>query len=166
MRTGEMGLLIAFNRWVNHRLLDTAEALTDDQFRDPASPTNLGLRASLVHMLDIEWSWRLLISSRKGEDTGVLSPDDFPTLTELRRRWAQDEAEMDAWFAMLTDTELDANVAPEGSTRHLPRWQFLMHVLMHSRQLQGDVATILSTLGHSPGDIDFLVFLGERQAAP
>jgi uncharacterized damage-inducible protein DinB len=140
MRTGEMGLLIAFNRWVNHRLLDTAEALTDDQFRDPASPT--------------------------GEDTGVLSPDDFPTLTELRRRWAQDEAEMDAWFAMLTDTELDANVAPEGSTRHLPRWQFLMHVLMHSRQLQGDVATILSTLGHSPGDIDFLVFLGERQAAP
>ena len=42
----------------------------------------------------------------------------------------------------------------------------ITHVLVHSAQHAAEVAELLTQLGHSPGDLDFMEFLDETRAGP
>ena len=164
MRADETRLQIAFDQWVNRRLLDTAEALTEAQYLSGVAPTNWPLHASLVHLIDTEWGYRLILSGTGDADQAAMQPEDFATLASLRTRWDEEDAAMTAWAASLADDDLDGTIVLGDGIPPLRRWTILHHMLMHSRQLQADVATILSGYGHSPGDLDFFDFLQEWAA--
>ncbi len=59
MRTGEVLSLFDYMYWANRRLLDATERLPAGGFMASAAATTRDLRATLVHELDVEWSWRL-----------------------------------------------------------------------------------------------------------
>jgi uncharacterized damage-inducible protein DinB len=145
--------------WANGRILDATGTLGDAEFVDSTGETVRDLRTTLVHQLDVEWSWRLKLQGRIAEVTVDLHPADFPDLATLRTRWQQDEAEMRNWLSVLKDEDL-AMIPETGDVRDVfPLWHFLVHVQMHSAQSRADAATILTNLGASPGDYDFLDFL-------
>ncbi|CAN5672590.1 hypothetical protein BH23CHL7_BH23CHL7_18330 [soil metagenome] len=147
--------------WVNHRLLDATERLPPDQLA-ALGPTSRDLRATLVHELDVEWSWRLAIQGTPIEELGddvELRADDYPDIASIREHWARDEAEMRDWLSSLTDAALEEAVTPSLFGRPLPLREFLLHILYHAAQQQADAATLLTAAGGSPGEIGYLEYL-------
>ena len=163
MRNTEMSVLFDYMYWVNHRVLDLAEQLPEGGFLALSAGTTRDLRATLVHELDVEWSWRLNLQGRLSEAEEDLRPEDYPDLANVRAHWDRDEAEMRAWLASLDDDQLAAPVYSKLTNRTRPLWQFLMHIVIHSAQQQADAATLLSSAGHSPGELGFLQFLRTRE---
>lgn len=167
MRKVDIVHLFEYLYWANARLLDAAVLLPVERFTEPTSVTTRDLRATLVHELDVEWSWRLNLHGKPMEDWGAdedLRPEDYPDVASLREHWQRDEAEMRAWLEALGDDDLTA-VTDSAFTRDArPLWQYLVHIVMHAAQQQADAATLLTLAGRSPGDLGYGSYLA-RQAS-
>jgi len=145
--------------WVNARLLEAADELPSAAFTAPDPATVRDLRASLVHELDVEWSWRLNLQGRLTEDIADLRPEDFPDVGTIRDRWRLDEAEMRAWLGPMTEDDLADEVDSGLSGDRRPLWRYLMHIVIHAAQQQSDAATLLTLVGQSPGELGYGEFL-------
>ncbi|MDQ3689057.1 MAG: hypothetical protein M3406_03300, partial [Chloroflexota bacterium] len=82
----------------------------------------------------------------------------LPTIDELRERWNEEWAAVDAWLPTLTDGFVGYSY--EG----VPVWQMLVHVVNHGTQHRAEAATLLTAEARSPGELD-LVHYAEGQAA-
>lgn len=150
--------LVDFTYWGDHHLLDVAERLTPEQWSAASLITERGLRATLVHTLDVEWSWRLRLMRRPKAEWGPdveLREADYPDVATLRAHWKRDEAEMRGWLASLDDAALERD-HDIGDKRLLPLWTYIVHIVTHSQQQRSDAAILLTRAGHSPGNIEFL----------
>jgi uncharacterized damage-inducible protein DinB len=152
--------------WVRDRVLDAAASIGPGAFVSTDTPTVRDLRSTLVHELDVQWSWRERL---RGEDpqfwdtAAELKPEDYPNVEALRDHWRRDESAMRAWLGGLRDDDLAA--AQTGDGLHgLPLWIFLVHLTTHGIQQFADAATILTAQGASPGGIEFLDFVEARGA--
>jgi len=159
MQTADVQSLFDYMYWVNRRLLDAAARLSAADFVKTEALTTRDLRSTLVHELDVEWSWRLRLQGRSDEDEAELRPEDYPDLAALRSHWERDKAEMRAWLATLTDEDFARIITPEPMKHPFALWQYLTHILMHAAQQQADAATLLSLAGQSPGELGYLEFL-------
>jgi uncharacterized damage-inducible protein DinB len=54
--------------------------------------------------------------------------------------------------------------APDGSPRQAKRWHILAHLLNHSTQHRTELARYLTDSGYSPGDLDLLDLLVNKDA--
>jgi uncharacterized damage-inducible protein DinB len=159
MRHADIAILVDYMYWVDWRILTSANELTPEQFAAPTEVTTRDLRATLVHELDVESSWRLHLQGRGDEDQAELDPTDYRDLPSLEDRWRQDEAEMRAWIETLTDEALATTVESDLSGEVRPRWQFIVHIVMHSIQQASDAATLLTLADASPGELSFGEYL-------
>jgi len=162
MNKADVPHLFNYMYWANSRLLEAAAALPRDQFVEPGTVTTRDLRATLVHELDVEWSWRLALQGTSSEEFDALPdlrPEDYADVAALREHWVRDEADMRAWLAQMTDDQLAADATPALSGRALPMWRFLLHICFHAAQQQADAATLLTLRGRSPGDLGYLEWL-------
>ena len=69
---------------------------------------------------------------------------------------------MRAYLAGLTDDDLTATIQytrTEGVQLETPLWQILLHVINHGTQSRSEAAVLLTQFGHSPGDLDYMIFL-------
>lgn len=164
MRQSDLRELFRFNYWANRQLLKTAASLTPAQWTAPSDITTRDLRATLVHALDVEWSWRLRLQHRPKDEWASdkeSRQDDYPDVTSLAAHWANDEAQMLAWIGSLDDATLAADAAIS-EAHHLPLWYYLMHIITHSQQQRADAAILLTRSGHSPGNIEFLDYAATK----
>lgn len=71
---------------------------------------------------------------------------------------------MRSYLAGLTDDDLTSIIrySRTGGTRlETPLWQILLHVINHGTQTRSEAAVLLTQFGHSPGDLDYMIFLRE-----
>jgi uncharacterized damage-inducible protein DinB len=158
MRRVDVTALLDFNYWADRHLLGVAAKLTPEQWVAPSDITERSIRGTLVHTLDVEWSWRLRLMRRPKEEWGPdaeMKSEDFPDVATLRERWSRDEAEMRAWLVTQDDETLERDI-DIGDKLLLPLWTFLVHIVTHSQQQRSDAAILLTRAGHSPGNIEFL----------
>ncbi len=159
MRATEAATLFDHLYWVRDRILDAASSAVD-VFTDATPSTTRDLRATLVHELDVEWSWRERL---KGADWNEWGPDaelraeDYPSIVAIAEHWRRDEQETRAWLAGMTDGDLDAG--PVRAEDRQPLWHYVLHLYSHGLQQFSEAAVLLSAAGHSPGDIGFLEFI-------
>jgi uncharacterized damage-inducible protein DinB len=129
---------------------------------DSQNPERRGLRGTLVHALFAEWIWR-----HRWEGTSPnyrLKPEDFPNFESLRARWKEEEKLLMAFVENLTEERLHAKfnyTSTEGKPSTRVLWQAMVHLVNHGTQHKTEAAAILTSLGHSPGDIDMIWFAGE-----
>jgi len=164
MRVSEATTLFDYLYWMRDTVLRAAAELETDAFTDRDTVTSRDLRATLVHELDVQWSWRERLRGADWEEWGEaaeLRGDDYPTVAAVSEHWARDERETRAWLAGLTDADLDAPpVRDEDRAQSL--WVFVMHLVSHAIQQFSEAAVLLTRAGHSPGDIGFLEFMQSR----
>lgn len=164
MRTTDATMLFDYLYWTRDTVLRAATELSADAFISTDTVTTRDLRATLVHELDVQWSWRERLRGADwaewGEDAD-LKAGDYPTVQAVADHWRRDETDMRAWLASLTDADLDAPPPRDEDT--LPLWHFVMHLVSHGIQQFSEVAVLLTRAGHSPGDIGFLEFVGRRE---
>ncbi len=155
--------LYDYNYWANERILRTTEKASDADFIAPTKHSYGSLRGTLAHILAAEWIW---LSRWQGvSPTALLGENDFPTLASLRGRWREEEQKMRAFVGALRDEDFTRVIqykSVRGDPFARPFWQMLTHVVNHGTQHRGEAAAMLTEFGHSPGDLDFTVFLNER----
>lgn len=168
MTPADLRLLFDHLYWTRDRLLGAA-AVDPAGLTDPSPLTIRDLRATLVHELDVEWSWRVRLAgpdpTQFSPDDEELNPADYADVDAIAARWATDEAEMRAWLASLDEAALAGPCHAEASRSH-PLWFHLQHLYTHALQQFSDAAAVLTRTGHSPGEIDFLEFVQDRLDPP
>ena len=163
MRRRDLETLFDFSYWMRDRVLEHAARLTPAEFRAPSGVTTRDLRRTLVHTLDVEWSWRARL---QGQPEEVWKRDlplkDYQTCTALAEHWRRDEVEMRAWLATLDDDrlaatfDLESNKVMAAPKERYPLWYYVLHVQTHTTQQLGDAAVLLTRMRHSPGNMEFL----------
>ena len=163
MNKDDILTLYAYNSWANARILNATAQVTTEQFLAPASYSHGGLRGTLVHTLYAEWIWR-----RRWEGhspVAWLQAEDFPTVEALRTQWNTEEQALLQFVENVSDEALNDTLEyrkTNGEARENILWHLMVHLVNHGTQHRSEAAAMLTELGHSPGDIDLIVFLREE----
>ncbi len=153
--------LFEYNYWATRLILRAADGLSQGQFLSPAQVSFGSLRGTLVHVFGTEQLWRQ--RCQEGVSPSALPAEvDFPDLASLSRAWEQEERTMRAYLASLSDDDLGSTIRYT-TTRGVPYenllWQVLAHVVNHGTQFRSEAGVVLTEMGHSPGDVDFIFFI-------
>ncbi|HUF38998.1 MAG TPA: DinB family protein [Anaerolineales bacterium] len=163
MNPDDITTLIRFNFWADDRLIRACERLPWDEFARPITPDPGwgSLLGVLVHILDTEFGWRGVLQAR--DDDKILAESDFSDMAALRARWDVEKA---AWLDFVDGlTGADLEKAYRGELDDGPNvWQVIVHVITHGIQHRSEAAMVLTGYGHSPGELDFAVFMQENLA--
>jgi uncharacterized damage-inducible protein DinB len=166
MTPEEMRTLYEYNAWANHRSLEAASNLTNEQFTKPMGSSFGSVRDTLAHIFSAEWIWLERFHGR--------SPKAFPDASEfenvaiLRAKWAEQDARLLAFVAKLTQDDL--NRVMEYNTMKFgmysnPLWQSMQHVVNHGTYHRGQITTLLRQLGAQPILTDLMHYYRERSMA-
>jgi uncharacterized damage-inducible protein DinB len=174
MNIDEIKLLYEYNDWADARILAACARVSPEQYAAP-TPTvtgHDGLRATMVHMLDNLWQWRITLQGYYAEpladeaayDATELHEDAFPTLAALQARWQIEQRELRAHLDTLIEETLNGRIryVIPGAVRDHVVWHILLDVIFHAMQHRTEAAALLTGYGQSPGDLDFTLFLNER----
>jgi uncharacterized damage-inducible protein DinB len=158
-RVREILQLYEYNRWANHRVLDAASALWEEDFTRDLGSSFGSVRDTLVHILASEWIW---LSRWEGRSPREI-PHGWATsgYAELRSHWTDVEERQRRFVAELTDARLDEVVSYRNTSDeqfHAPLWQMLRHVVNHSTYHRGQVITMLRQLGAEACSTDLILF--------
>lgn len=166
MTPQEIRILFDYNAWANHRSLEAAATVSDEQFIRPLASSFSSLRDTLAHICSAEWIWHQRFQG--------ISPSAFPDLSmlttahDLSAYWAQQESALLAFVARLKQDDLDREMEymtlKFGAYKN-PVWQSMQHVVNHGTYHRGQVTTLLRQLGAKPLLTDLMHFYRERSLA-
>ena len=150
MQLDDMRFLFGYDQWATTRILDAAVDVDETTWSAPNAIGDRGLGGILIHALGAHQRWRHGLSSR-GEDEGPHPENEpLPSVAELRAAWEIEWPAMSDWLKAFDDGDLDILVDD------VPIWQMLTHVVNHGTQHRAEAAALLTSAGHSPGDLDMI----------
>lgn len=163
MDTAHLHLLFKYNYWAHDRILETAGQLAPNQLNSPSLPDNHTILSTLSHMLNAESLWRNRIEN-PGTPPRLIFDRTPESLAEIKAAW-KDEAQM-IWGLLnrVTTAELNHELTYAGlGGRSFKNqiWQILLQLINHGVAHRSEVALILTKMGHSPGNLDFIIFIRE-----
>jgi uncharacterized damage-inducible protein DinB len=164
MNLRDIQLLFDYNYWANELMLTTAVNLSAEQFTQPLDFSWESVRRTLIHTLDSEHMWRNLCQHGVIVNPRLINLEPFPTLESIVAYWNSEQHEMRAYLDSLTDGDMESMIRYEadGNVRERVLWHCLIHVVNHGTQHRSEIATMLTSFGHSPGGIDFTLYMNSR----
>ena len=152
--------VFGYHYWANTQLLKKAQNLNENDYFEDLGVGHGSLHSTFFHMLRVEKTWIEL--AQKGRvDTAPFEPDAFPNLRSIQERWKTIEKEYLQYLDRTAEEEYTAvvNVTDQnGIVTPIQRWRMFQQVLFHGAQHRAEAALILTHLGHSPGDLDFIFY--------
>ncbi|MGB7338328.1 MAG: DinB family protein [Phototrophicaceae bacterium] len=161
MKLDDIKLMFNYNYWANQQILAQAAKLSTAELYAPTSVSWNSLGGTLIHTMDAEYGWRVMLDTRGS--TPLLTPDDFSDLDAIIQRWQIEETAMWDYLNRLSDKNINDMIhySGDGYSRSRIVWHCLLHVVNHGTQHRSECAVMLTNLGHSPGEIDFTVYLND-----
>jgi len=163
MNLATIRTLFEYSAWATERIFTQVAALSPEQYTTPPNETMPSVRRILVHGLGAETLW--LTRFRTGSSVINVSEDDFPDLSTLRQGWERQQQAMLAHLDTLTDDVLAQPFRFErrDTPMEMVLWQIFFQLINHGTQHRSEVAAIVTEYGHSPGDLDFMFFILQRE---
>jgi uncharacterized damage-inducible protein DinB len=164
MEPGEIQSLVRYHAWANGRLMRRAANLAPEQLRAPCGLSHQTLLGTLVHLLDVQWSWRHACETGR-LPTAYITADQFSDIRGLRKAWRADDEALLGYAAQLSAEQLTQPVTyswPQARPRSRPLWHILLHIVNHGTQHRAETGLYLASIGRSPGDMDLLAFLASQ----
>jgi len=162
----DLGRLLEYTVWANHRVMRTAATLSPDDFKRDLGSSHGGVRGTVTHMMGAEWIW---LERFKGvSPTRGMDESEFADIVALRDRWTLIEEHRADWFRSLREQDCAAPVSFRtlaGVAYETPLWQLLQHATNHASYHRGQVITLLRQLGARTVSTDMLFWDRERAAA-
>ncbi|MCY4392619.1 MAG: DinB family protein [Chloroflexi bacterium] len=147
--------------WSMDRLLARALEIPPERAAEVTRPDGLSLRDTLAHIVSAERNW---LARWQRRDAYVRFRPD--SVAGVSAGWLALQAEVRAFLAGLDPTDLNRPLARDplpGDRGTLGA--AILHVLMHGAQHTAEAAELLSRFGHSPGQLDYMEYLDERELA-
>jgi uncharacterized damage-inducible protein DinB len=161
MNLTEAITLIDYNAWATGHVLDAAARLGPGQFTETPNTFTPSLQSTLVHMLSAEWLWRTRLLTETSSPPR--QADTVPDVDSLRQLCHDEAAAFRTYLTTLDDGALDEMVQFRRLSGELSdpikRWHIVMQMVAHGTQHRSEAATLLTTYGQSPGDLDFIIFI-------
>ena len=162
MNREDMQTLFTYDAWADRRILNCLAKLAPGQWDAPLPVSHGSIKGILVHALSAKWIWRQRAQGKSPDH--FLNPDEFPTPQSLDARFQQESQALQALLASLQDEDFDRTLIytnKSGIAKQNLLGHVLLHVINHGTQHRSEAAQLLTSLGHSPGDLDLIVFLRE-----
>jgi uncharacterized damage-inducible protein DinB len=167
MRTTDLLTLFDYLAWLREQVMAAAGELPTDDFTSNEAVTPRDLRATLVHVIDVEASWRARLKAATSDPTAhatELDPLAYPSADAVATHWRADAAETRRWLSELTDEELAVDSPVEDRVGY-PLWAYLLHVVLHGIEECEDATVLLRQAGHPRAGSGFLDFWDSRLTA-
>lgn len=166
-------LLWEYNTWANARVIVQAGKVGERDYYAGAPGLSFGsLHATLVHVLVAEIIWLARWSGdlppqalKDARKAAVVASRELPTLAVVRDRFAAEQSRQARFVSALIDEDVWRPVAYktlDGQPTVQPLAEQMAHVLNHGTQFRSEAAVRLTQLGQSPGDVDLIIFIRER----
>src|SRR5262245_20267372 len=152
-----------YSYWARNRLYAAADGLSEAEYGADNGFVYPSVRAVMTHMANSEGMW---LARCKGEEVVRLAPEEVPNLESLQDRWAGIEKGMRQYLDSVTFAEVGRGfeiVWRDGSKETRSVGDVLSIVLFHSAQHRAEAAEALTRIGRSPGNLDYLFYLRERE---
>lgn len=163
MRVQDVNFLFDYDHWATQRIISKAQELPEDDLMQPTDFPWGSLFGTLVHMLDSQYVWRIILTEQRFGER-LTDIQQFTSLQGLQEYWREESARMRQFINTLSDDDMDNVISydvPEGMVNRV-MWHCLTHIVNHGTQHRSECAQMLTQLGHSPGNMDFTVFLNQQ----
>jgi len=156
--------LYEYNEWANERLLGVASGLSEGELSAGRGASFGSILDSFAHIVAAQINWLERWTTGRNR-TPTLELQKMPDLGTVRASFLVSHTGLRDFVAGLTDERLEAPLDfrdSRGAQFSPPLWQLMMHVANHGTYHRGEIALMLTGVGHSPGDLDFLYWEHEH----
>ncbi len=157
--------LMDYNYWANGLVLKYAEQLPQDKFEQENAHSQLSVQGVLLHVLFAEALWLKRMQGDEFDFQAVkdsFNPEIYPTTKEIYARWFEEELRMRAFMGEMTEEQFSQTVAytrSDGAAFEDTYADIFTHFVLHGMQHRAECAMLLTELGHSPGGLDYTLYL-------
>jgi len=163
LKTSDLLTLVEYNRWANQRLLRQVKKLSPEQLAAPCWLSQGNVMETSIHILDASWYWRL--ACQEGTAPAErLSAERYPSLDALWGSWTEEDARLVDYVGSLSDAAVEGQIEftpPRARPRRMILWHIIVHIVNHGSHHRAEVGLYLNTLGKSPRDMDFILYMAK-----
>jgi uncharacterized damage-inducible protein DinB len=150
--------LIDYHIDMTHRVWDSIDHLTEEQFLADDAYSRGSVRNLMVHLASTDRRW--LAGLRNQEDVGHLNFEEYSTRAQAREIFENVMKDLATYGSTLTSADL--NSANDKVAE--PRWQVLLHLINHGTDHRATVLQRLYEFGAPTFDQDFILWIWRKQS--
>ncbi len=171
---GNYRFLARYNRWMNQRLYQACEALSDEERKRERGAFFGSIHHTLTHLVLADKMW-LQRFAAQGTVFAALSPallalpdgsdytsDLHPDWLDLKRTREALDAAIEAWIADMPP-QFPLSTMRYTNTKGVPRahpaWQAMTHFFNHQTHHRGQATTLLTQAGVDVGVTDLIALV-------
>ncbi len=157
--------LFEYNEWANEQVLEAAARVDEEELTRERDVSFGSVQGILLHILGSHVSW---LMKWTGETPPIAKVEPGRVMPAIRQSYANAHERLRQFVGGLSDGRLDdvsSLMDPQGGewrTWHRPFWQVMLSVGSHAMAHRAEAAMILTSLGSSPGEIDYSYFCWRR----
>ncbi len=152
--------LYEYNEWANGKVLEAASGLGAEDFSHSRGASFGSIEGTLAHVMagQVVWLERWM---RGANRRSLMELQSLRGFEAIRGALAESHRGLRDFAASLTEERLDEVLAytdSRGQAHERVLWQLMLHVANHGTQHRSEAAMVLTDMGRSPGEIDYVFF--------
>lgn len=177
-RIDHIGLMAAYNTWMNRKLYEAASRLTEDELSADRGAFFGSIIGTLNHLVVADTVWLKRFATHPGRQAALepirplpapLSLDQilYPDISSLSEQRNLLDSVISDWAASLVEADLDHVLhyhSMKGVAADKSFFALVMHFFNHQTHHRGQVTTLFSQLGIDVGVTDLLMLVPDEVA--